>query len=122
MSSRTATRCGKCEAHKLRAIDGSRTPIVPRPRVYNYINGVNSLSASTRAAGLGVGCTRLVNNAALDSRTQFPRDVEVPQAKCEETRACTLEKFPLFRDVTVRDRVRKATEQESISYIDTMFS
>jgi len=79
--------CGKCEARKLRAVDSSRIPIVPWPRVYNYINGVNSLSASTRAAGSGVGCTRSVNNAALDSRTQFPRDAEAPQAKCEETRA-----------------------------------
>lgn len=39
-----------------------------------------------RTAGSGVGCTRLVNNAALDSRTQFPRAVDVPRAKCEETR------------------------------------
>lgn len=86
MISREATKCEKYVARKLRAVDGSRIPIVPLPRVYNYINGVNSLSASTRAAGSGVGCTRSVNNTALDSRTQFPRDAEAPQAKCEETR------------------------------------
>jgi len=82
-------------------VDGSRIPIVPRTRVYNYINGVNSLSASTRAAGSGVGCTRSVNNAALDSRTQFPRDAEAPRMKCEETRAC-IRKIPVIsqRDYT----------------------
>lgn len=121
MSSRAATRCGKCEARKLRAVDGSRIPIVPRPRVYNYINRVNSLSASTRAAGSGVGCIRLVNNAALDSRTQFPHDVEAPQAKCEETRVCTLEKFPLFRDVTIRDRVQRPRNKKHLVYRYNVF-
>lgn len=64
--------------------------------MYNYINGVNSLSASTRAAGSGVGCTRSVNNAALDSRTQFSRDVEAPQAKCEETVRAHARKIPVI--------------------------
>lgn len=95
---------GKCEARKLRAVRWWSNSNCTRPRVYNYVDGVNSLSASMRAAGSGVGCTRSVNNAALDSRTQFPRAADVPRAKCEETRIRPLEKFPLFRK---RDYVRR---------------
>lgn len=86
MISREATVGGKCEARKLRAVRWWSNSNCTRPRVYNYVDGVNSLSASMRAAGSGVGCTRSVNNAALDSRTQFPRAADVPRAKCEETR------------------------------------
>lgn len=97
MISREATVRGKCEARKLRAVDGGRIPIVcTRPRVYNYVDRVNSLSTSMRTVGSGVGCTRLVNNAALDSRTQFPRAVDVPRAKCEETRTRTRKIFCYF--------------------------
>lgn len=49
--------------------------------MYNYVNGVNSLSANIHVAGSGVGCTRSLNNAPLDSRTQFSRDAEAPRTR-----------------------------------------
>lgn len=84
MISREATVGGKFEVRKLRAVNSGRIPIVHGHEC--TITSMESIVFPQVCAGSGVGCTRSVNNAALDSRTQFSRAADVPRAKCEETR------------------------------------